>query len=290
MKIQHFFIAVLFFTSTALSCTIFNFKANNDYFVARTFDWMDGRIAVVQNKAGGQNQSANAGMQKHPAKWRVKYASVTLDMVQKNGLPNRFAVVDGMNSAGLQAAILELGATQYPQYPKKPTLASAMWVAYLLDQASNVSSAIALTKKVDVVPTIYDGVKVPLHIMLNDASGHAAVMEYINGKLIVYSGKNLPLKLLTNTIYPQALKEYQASSKNSALPAGYHSVARFVRAGYLLKTTKPQNSSQAFQILQAVAEPKNSEDPTQWSIVFDLTKRVAYLRKASGQEQTIKLL
>lgn len=246
-------------------------------------------MAILQNPAGGWNKSTNSAPQKNPAKWLVKYASVTFDMLQKNGLPNKSAVVDGMNSAGLQAAILELDATQYPQPSNKPTVASAMWVPYFLDQANSVKDAIVLAKKINVVPTIYNGLPVPLHLMLNDASGHSAVLEYVHGKLKIYTGKKLPLAVLTNTIYPKVLKEYSSEQKSSSLPAGYHSVARFVRAGYLLKTTKPQNSNQAFEILQAVSEPKDSDDPTQWSVVFNLSKRIAYFRKVSGQEKTIVL-
>jgi len=189
----------------------------------------------------------------------------------------------------LQAAILELDATQYPQHSNKPTVASAMWVPYFIDQANSVKSAILLAKKINVVPTIYNGLPVPLHLMLNDASGHSAVLEYVHGKLKIYTGKALPLAVLTNTVYPKVLQEYSRAQKNSSLSAGYYSVARFVRAGYLLKTTKPQNSNQAFEILQAVSEPKDSDDPTQWSVVFNLTKRIAYFRKASGQEKTIVL-
>lgn len=289
MRIKYLFISLLFFISTAFSCTIFNFNANNNYFVARTFDWPDSQIMVLQNKAGGWNKSISGSSQKNPARWPVKYASLSFDMVNKDGAPNKAAVVDGMNSAGLEAAVLELDATRYPQHPNKPTVASAMWVPYFLDQAASVKDAISLAKKIKVIPTIYNGKKTSLHLMLNDASGNSAVMEYLHGKLVVYTGKNLPLPVLTNTIYPQVLKEYQAAQQDSVLPAGYHSVARFVRAGYLLKTTRPQNSNQAFQILQAVAEPKDSDDPTQWSAVFNLTQRIAYFRKASGQEQTYSI-
>ena len=45
-----------------------------------------------------------------------------------------------------------------------------------------------------------------MHLFIHDAKGDSAIMEYLDGKLLIYHGHNLPIPALTNTFILNLLK------------------------------------------------------------------------------------
>ncbi|MHC4196822.1 MAG: linear amide C-N hydrolase, partial [Planctomycetota bacterium] len=119
------------------------------------------------------------------------------------------AIIDGVNDEGLYAAYLYLSHfTEYPKYnPGDPRPAvGIMDVAdYLLGTADSVSDALERLKRVQVIisaipmnPSKRDGVFVawPVHMVLRDREGNAAVVEWVKGEQVIYPDSG---PVITNT-------------------------------------------------------------------------------------------
>lgn len=148
---------------------------------------------------------------------------------------------------------------------------------YQLDVSATVDDVINSDKIVRVSYTSL----APLHFTVADAQGNFAVIEYIDGKMIAHIGKKAVHKVLSNSTYAYSLNYYKKMNNETKMnisnPNGLISSAdRFTKAAYLIETfnTKGANTVEyAFDILKNV-----SQSGTQWSVVYDLKKRVIYYK------------
>ncbi len=76
-----------------------------------------------------------------------------------------------MNQYGLSAAVLWLKESSYPAHSTQPTLVTGLWAQYFLDNAKTVKEAIQLANSFNIEPTVFDGKKILLHLILHDATG-----------------------------------------------------------------------------------------------------------------------
>jgi penicillin V acylase-like amidase (Ntn superfamily) len=51
----------------------------------------------------------------------------------------------------------------------------------------------------------------PLHYLFADASGDAAVIEFLDGKLVIYRGETLPVRALANSTYADSIAAFEAA-------------------------------------------------------------------------------
>lgn len=155
-----------------------------------------------------------------------------------------------------------------------------------MDNFKTVKEAIEGIDKIRVSPTIkIDGLEMPLHIILSDASGDSAIMEYIEGKLVIYHP--LLVTVMTNSPpYNEMLmlvKKYKGfGGEKSAFGEG-GSISRFVLAANSLNktpvSTLPEETvSFAFDIIQGVTRVPGNEIATDWSVVRDSTAKKYYFR------------
>ncbi|MFC1589888.1 linear amide C-N hydrolase [Candidatus Omnitrophota bacterium] len=148
----------------------------------------------------------------------------------------------------------------------------------------------------DALPSIrltadeFSGMTLKLHYFMHDQSGDSAIVEYLDGKLIVYTGDTLTVQAIANDPYRESLttlKEYKAFGGTEPLPGGYSSSARFVRAAAFLKRLPKvasglQAISFGFDAMADVAAAPGTKWPTQWSIVRDLVNKKIYFRTADN--------
>lgn len=285
--------SLLLNTTSANACTEIKLNYKNHYMVGQNFDWGDKYAFIAINPAGIQRQSTDLKNNGKPLQWVSKYGSATLDMANQHKHIDTNAVPGGMNQYGLVASVLWLEHSQFPQKISKPELGSAQWVQYLLDNARTVAEAIQLTQNIEIEPTLYrPGQKTLVHLFVHDAAGNSAVMEYLNGKLTLYQGKNLPVPVLANNRYENSitsLKQYKNFGGHLPLPAGYLTRTRFVLAANLLQTLpKPTSDQQAiaftFNALGYLIEPPVSTTPTVWSVVYDLSNKTLYYRNIDNAQ------
>jgi len=283
-------ITFCFFVVPAFACTSIHFKLGNSLVAARNMDWFTSKGFVVINPRAERRVSYD-GIHKRPCMaWITKYGSVTFDVGNQH-----VSGQEGMNEKGLVASVLWLSKTQYPVKDQRPVVPAGYWVQYILDNFKSVNEVIAHMPKIRIVLMRDHKYLIRQHVTLFDVSGNMAVLEYLHGNLVISQGDPLAMPILTNDPYLDSLHylaQYQGFGGQQALPKGYDSMSRYIKAAYFFKKMNHsiKNSTlikKAFSFLQYVSQPryiklqKNAEpndDPTQWSVVSDLKHKIIYFK------------
>lgn len=98
--------------------------------------------------------------------WKPKYGTV---------MTYSQAVTDGINEKGLAGHLLFLIENDFGQFdPASTSLSVSLWLQYYLDNFATVEEAVSFTRDTPfkIVPATLDGVKVGVHLALEDATGH----------------------------------------------------------------------------------------------------------------------
>ena len=130
-----------------------------------------------------------------------------------------YYTMDGVNEKGFACSVMLLNEGACVQFTQKNWLPSTLVVRYLLDNADSVDKAIELLKNMDlrndyfIEPLLAD---VSFHWAITDNSGKKAVIEYVDGNMVV---NEYPLKVKYNetdgtmqTEYPKEEKGYLIST------------------------------------------------------------------------------
>jgi choloylglycine hydrolase len=233
------------------------------------------------------------------------------------GALGRPSATDGINDAGLYAALLYLpGYAEYQPDDGVPAgqLVSPDEVASLvLGGAGSVREAIDVVSEVTVWNRVEDvlGSALPIHLVLFDAGGDAAVVEWVDGERRVHDN---PVGVCTNAPpfdwHVTNLRNYVNLSATNVspldldglsikglwegtgllgLPGDWTPPSRFVRATAIAHATVPVESTDAamlaalhivnaFDIPKGVVRSPEGGDFTAWSSVIDLAGRRYVLR------------
>lgn len=256
--------------------------------VGRTLDW---RTPIPTNlyvyPQGVSKQSMPSGPR---LQWTSKYASVVA--VGYDG-----GVTEGMNEAGLVMNGLFCKGTIYREAPKgdtrMPVVSLAMLVSYFLDNFSTVKEAsewLAANEFAVYGETFDGGTVSTLHWAMTDTTGETLVMEYENGKLYTYSGREY--QVLTNDPpmpQMQAINDYWKTVGGvNMLPGTVRSSDRFVRASFFIGHVPTDfDATDALgclrSIMGTVSVPLGYELPgepnvssTQWRSIADATEGKYY--------------
>ncbi|MCP4020970.1 MAG: linear amide C-N hydrolase [Desulfobacteraceae bacterium] len=247
------------FWDTGWACSTFVLQDPNKKVFGRNYDWSLGDCLVMVNKPGCIKQSVEKSQETDKRfTWKAKYGNITFNQYGRD-LP-----MDGMNEKGLVIGSMALWETRYPETDERPYMgSSAQFRQYLLDTCATVEEVLATYKHLRISHT---AIGPGMHLLVLDKKGDCATIEFLNGKLKVHRGKQLPVAVLTNDTYEHSLECYR--SGNAPWFSVNHSITRFVTAARLVEKSKakPLNDpvALAFNILDAVAQPS-----TQWSIVYD---------------------
>jgi choloylglycine hydrolase len=213
---------------------------------------------LIVNKRGVLKTGWEPGTTGEYARWVSRYGSVTFDFA---GYQIAWA---GMNEAGLMVSTMALGETRNPAPDARPPLTSGLWLQYQLDNYSTVEQVIAGDARVRISDTVD-------HYLTCDRQGDCATIEFLGGRLVYYTGKDLLVKALTNSVYEQALRAWQAGNPSN------NSFQRFATAADRVKSFKPTSAeaavNYAFDTLAKVALEINV-----WRIVFDPANLRVYFR------------
>lgn len=261
----------------AINCTTFLLKEGNHLLFGRNYDWMTSNGMICTNQRGLAKTAYPQGEGK-PAQWISTYGSITFNQYGKE-FPT-----GGMNEAGLVVELMWLDGTTFsdPADPR-PVLSSLQWIQYQLDNCATIEQAIATTSKIRIASN-----STPLHFLMADSSGNAAVVEFLDGQQIVFTGQQLPVPVLTNSRY-DLLKPL--SQKSNSLPPPFpfmdNSQQRFNTAlKYLDQAAEKLKGGYspvdyAFSILHSVAQ----KGFTQWSIVYDIRNKTIYFHNSENRQQ-----
>ncbi len=202
------------------------------------------------------------------AEWSSTYASVTFNFV---GYQIPWA---GMNEAGLVMSTMALDQTEIPPADPRPVLDSGNWMQYLLDTCATVDEVLAKDEVVRVLTVD--------HYLVADRSGASATVEFLDGELVAHTGGDLPVSVLTNSPYSEALSLWEAYGGSAGYAWMDSSSQRFCIAADRVSTYAGTGAQEgvdfAFDTLDAVAGQRFSVHTSQWSLVFDTGALRAYFR------------
>lgn len=265
-----------------LACSRIVSTIGGDVIVGRNMDWFEPMQTKLWILPRGMERNGNGG--ENSLKWTSKYGS--LATVVYNG-----ATADGMNEKGLAASILYLTESDYGnRNPKEPGLSLSMWAQYFLDKYETVDEAVKDVTKDPFQPLMAvagnkEQMKATVHLAITDKTGDTAVIEYINGKPVVFHGKQYDVMTNSPPYADQLenLKQYEGFGGQKPLPGTTEAADRFVRAAYYLKhLPTPKNTREAvagvLSVMRNVSQPFGAADPTRpnisetlWRTAADLT-------------------
>lgn len=271
MKIKLILIALitLFIGELGYCCTTFVLKGpDGKISFGRNLDFPVGEGHIHINYRNMVKTTYIAAPEK-PMTWVSKYGSVTFNQA------GREFPYGGMNEAGLVIEQMWLQEAKYPAADDRYGMNELQWMQYQLDNSASVKDVIDSDSLVRItyMPTSF------LHFLVSDASGDVATIEYLDGKMVVHRGEQLPYSVLANCIYENSL-EYK-SSKDKKEGKQYNdwtenSSGRFVTAVSMIEAYRGSEDriDYSYSILESVAQPGG----TKWSIVYDISNKVIYYR------------
>lgn len=161
-----------------------------------------------------------------------------------------FLPFDGMNERGLAVGMAAVPDSATPYDANMETIDSLMVIRRMLDGAATVDEAVAIMRGYN----IDWGGGPPIHYLIADCSGRAALVEFYQGETVVLPNEQ-PWHVGTNFL--------RSAAGESA--EGY--CWRYDEIGRQLSETGGRLSAQgATDLLNAV-----SQDGTQWSIVYGIS-------------------
>lgn len=257
-------------------CTAFVFQGRGALYLARNLDGPIGDGMILVNKKGVAKEAFGAP-DAAPLRWTSKYGSVTF-----NQLGREFPL-GGLNETGL--AVEELGGpAAYPEADGRPALNELQWIQYQLDTARSVKEVLASDKEVRISKLIFD-----VHYLVADRKGNAAVVEFTGGKMASVSGGYLTVPVLSNNAYAESVRYlgfHVGFGGDRSVSKGPEPSERFVRAAAFLKEFESLGQApfvdDAFVALKAV-----EQDDTQWSIAYNLPRRLVFFKTKAHRRYKI---
>ena len=114
--------------------------------------------------------------------WISRYGSVTFNNFGRD-FPD-----GGMNEVGLYVWEMNEDAC-YPRNDSLPKLNQMNWMQYILDNYSTLEEAVRCASEIEI-----DGWG--WHFFMGDGQGNTAAVEFIDGKVVVHQGEQMPVPAL----------------------------------------------------------------------------------------------
>lgn len=274
------------------ACTRALYQGPNDrVLTGRTFDWKSPITSNLWVFPRGMARDGAAGPRS--VKWTSRYGSIVLSGYD-------LSTVDGMNEAGLVANLLWQVDAGYPKDDgQTPRISLSIWAQYMLDNFGTVAEAVeylrqhpmdAATGEVPGRP----GSVTTVHLSLSDASGDSAILEWIDGELMIHHSRDY--RVMTNEPRFEdqlAVNRYwRGVDPRQSLPGTNRATDRFVRASfYIDAVTQSDDPREAaagvFSVIRNVSVPWGisiADAPnlstTRWRVVADQKDRLYYVESA----------
>ncbi len=286
--------ATALLTAEAQACTrIVYHGPEGRALTGRNMDFKDPMVSNFWVFPRGMKRDGVAGPRS--MQWTSKYGSLAVSGYD-------ISTVDGMNEAGLNASLLWLNATKFPQDDKTtPRMSLAIWAQFYLDQFATVSEAVDYTRNhpIQVVSGEVPGRPgslAPLHLTLSDASGDSAVLEWIDDALKIHHDRSY--QVVTNDPpYDMQLanqKYWSAVNALNFVPGSGRSEDRFVRAGFYVNAVTQNEdpriaAAAVFSVIRNASVPYGVSLPeapnlstTRWRVVADQKSLLFYGESATS--------
>jgi len=256
--------------------TAFVIKNGGVVVLAKNLDWPVGEGYVFVNKRHVVKEAF--GKVSSPSlSWTSKYGSVTFNQF------GREFPLGGINEQGLVIEELS-GPAGYPSPDRRPALNEFQWIQYQLDNHRSVKDVLKSEARLRISRLLFD-----LHFLVADRSGKTAVVEFAGGRMLSYAGNDLPVRVLSDNSYAESLRNlrmYRGFGGERSVSEGSESTERFVRAAAVLEDfewpIQGVLSDHAFTALRSV-----EQTDTQWSIVYNISRRLVFFKTKSHRRLKI---
>lgn len=274
-------------SSVGLMCSRIFWSSNSVAKVAaRTMDWMVSDEPELWVFPQGIQRDGGTG--DGALEWISRYGSVA---VSGFGM----GTTEAVNEHGLAAHLLYLDATAYEPVDERPTVANTRWVQWIVDTCTSVIEAVTAIADARIESLEVRGRHLGVHFAVEDASGDSAVIEILDGGVVVHHGPEYAV-MTNDPEYDSQLENlarYKPFGGDRSLPGDILSPDRFVRASYFLHyLPEPANYEEAVAGVVLVSRnvwvpPGAPYDdfsvyPTRWASATDVTNRVFYFQTGNS--------
>jgi len=258
---RELFWTLLFLTSlieSAYPCSSFVLKKGSKILLGKNFDWTFDQGYVIKNLKNTTKVAYYTHNGK-PASWTSKYGSITFN---QNGKEMPYG---GMNERGLVIEMLWLDDTRFNMSEEKIYLNELEWIQYQLDNFQTVDEVVANIETLKIYP-----IKGKIHYILADTQGKSIIIEYLDGKSLVYEKEANSCQAITNKTVVYSEKYIEKINgipkKNTSPTYRYHKLEKQIKK---LQSPSDVSEETAFQMLNKVSIPKG-DFKTVWSIVYNV--------------------
>jgi penicillin V acylase-like amidase (Ntn superfamily) len=204
--------------------------------------------------------------------WISRYGSATFNVFGID-LPD-----GGMNEAGLYIWEMNADFDDYPKNDSLPKLNHMHWMQYILDNYSTVEEAVQCANEIEL-----DGWG--WHYFVGDIQGNTAAIDFVDNRVVVNTGENMPVPGLFNTNYNrelEILKYYRGFGGLYEPDLNDPEVQRFVKTAVLVRDYNPAQKivDYGLDMLQKL----QVYDVPEWSVLFDARNRDVYFRTRINPE------
>ena len=237
-------------TSIRWACTCFAALGKKGFAVfGRNFDWVNRASLLLFTNPPG----AYAAVSMVDLNYFGYNANNLPDSPgnRENLLGTPYLPFDGLNERGVAIGMMAIPQARAPYDPKKVTIGEIQVIRLVLDYAKNVNDAISLIQKYNIeIQTP------PIHYLIADSSGNSAVIEFIDGNMIIIRNDE-SWQVSTNFIIhgsgaPDNVSCWRYNTAYQALKEA---------GGYITHEV-------AMELLRKV-----SQSSTMWSTVYDINSR-----------------
>jgi len=183
---------------------------------------------------------------------------------------------DGMNDQGVAVGMAAVAPGGMQPDPNKRTIDELAVMREILDHASSVDEALTIFERYNV-----DMGNVPLHYLVASAAGNSALVEFYEGKMVVFQNDG-PWQLATNFLVAS-----MAGRTAGECP-------RYDRIEERLQELDGRlNPAGALRLLGDVSQGgAQAQSTTQWSVVYDMVAADIHIvtdREYSARAHTLHL-
>ena len=265
------------------ACSTFLFNKNDTVIIAHNLDdYIEVPGAVFINKRDVLKESISwtdftcmcaKKMKNTRIQWVSKYGSVTYNTWGKDFIDG------GMNEQGLYIGEMTLLGTSWLE-SQNPAFHHHFFMQYVLDNFRTTEEVISILDNIRI-----DG-HCQWHYFVADKYGNTAVIEFLNEKMNIYEGEQMPVRVLCNRAYDKELKLLPDNDSIYNLMLENEYVSKDLRFMLAAKKIDEYNEktgissiNYAFSILKEMDMGNN-----RWSVVYDLTNGKMFFRTSLGQE------
>jgi hypothetical protein len=160
-----------------------------------------------------------------------------------------FLPFDGMNEKGLVVGMAAVLSGNMSPDPGKPSIDSLTVIREMLDRAATVEQAVAIMQSYNIDM----GAGPSIHYLIADATGHAVLVEYYQGEMVVIPNQ-APWQAATNFLEASGLSDPEGNN------------GRYKRiVNHLAENAGALSPDDAMGLLAEVAQ-----GITQWSVVYQI--------------------